>query len=47
MNNSFINFYPDYKLNKNSYIFRTKLVNHYNGKVNFINNKVSNDIKAI
>ena len=38
---SFLNFYPDYKLNKHSYIFRTKLVNHYNGFVNFTNNKVS------
>jgi DNA-directed RNA polymerase subunit beta' len=38
---SFLNFYPDYKLNKHSYIFRTKLVNHYNGNVNFINNKVN------
>ena len=37
--NSFINFYPDYKLNKNSYIFRTKLVNHYPGYVEFINKK--------
>jgi len=38
---SFLNFYPDYKLNKHSYIFRTKLVNHFNGNVNFINNKVN------
>ena len=38
---SFLNFYPDYKLNKHSYIFRTKLVNHYNGNVNFINNKIN------
>jgi len=38
---SFLNFYPDYKLNKHSYIFRTKLVNHFNGTVNFINNKVN------
>jgi hypothetical protein len=30
---SFLNFYPDYKLNKHSYIFRTKLVNHYSGFV--------------
>ena len=37
--NSFINFYPDYKLNKNSYIFRTKLINHYPGFVEFINDK--------
>jgi DNA-directed RNA polymerase subunit beta' len=39
--NSFLNFYPDYKLNKHSYIFRTKLINHYNGFVNFSNNKTS------
>lgn len=38
-NNSFINFYHDYKLNKNSYIFRTKIVNHYNGFIKIINNK--------
>ena len=37
--NSFVNFYPDYKLNKNSYIFRTKLINHYSGQIEFINNK--------
>ena len=37
--NSFINFYPDYKLNNNSYIFRTKIVNHYPGFVEFINEK--------
>ena len=37
--NSFINFYSDYKLNKNSYIFRTKIINHYPGFVEFINNK--------
>jgi DNA-directed RNA polymerase subunit beta' len=36
---SFINFYPDYKLNKNSYIFRTKIINHYNGFIKGINNK--------
>ena len=37
--NSFINCYPDYKLNNNSYIFRTKIVNHYPGFVEFINEK--------
>jgi DNA-directed RNA polymerase subunit beta' len=37
--NSFINYYPDYKLNKNSYIFRTKIINHYSGFVEFINEK--------
>jgi DNA-directed RNA polymerase beta'' subunit len=37
--NSFINFYPDYKLNRYSYIFRTKLTNHYNGFVEFINKR--------
>ena len=40
-NNSFINFYPDYKLNKYSYIFRTKIINHYPGFVEFINDKQS------
>ena len=39
--NSFINFYPDYKLNRHSYIFRTKIVNHYNGLIEFINNKTT------
>jgi DNA-directed RNA polymerase subunit beta' len=38
---SFINFYSDYKLNRHSYIFRTKIINHYNGFVEFINNKRS------
>jgi len=40
-NNSFINFYPDYKLNKYSYIFRTKVINHYPGFIEFLNNKQS------
>jgi DNA-directed RNA polymerase subunit beta' len=40
-NNSFINFYSDYKLNKYSYIFRTKVINHYPGFIEFINNKQS------
>jgi DNA-directed RNA polymerase subunit beta' len=31
--NSFINFYPDYKLNPNSSIFRTKILNHYLGRI--------------
>ena len=39
--NSFLNFYSDYKLNSYSYIFRTKIVNHYSGFVKFINNKKS------
>ena len=38
---SFLNFYPDYKLNSFSYIFRTKLINHYSGKVTFLNSKKS------
>ena len=40
-NNSFINFYTDYKLNKYSYIFRTKIINHYKGFIEFYNNKLS------
>jgi len=38
---SFLNFYPDYKLNQFSYIFRTKLITHYNGITKFVNNKES------
>ena len=39
--NSFINFYPDHKLNPFSYVFRTKLMNHYSGSITFLNNKKS------
>ena len=39
--NSFLNFYYDYKINKDSYIFRTKIVSHYNGFIKFINTKTS------
>ena len=38
-NNSFINFYPDYKINPSSYIFRTKIINHSDGFVEFTNKK--------
>ena len=31
--NSFLNFYADHKINKNSYIFRTKLINQYPGYI--------------
>ena len=37
--NSFLNFYSDYKLNRHSYIFRTKLISHYQGIIKFINDK--------
>nr|WPV76462.1 RNA polymerase beta'' subunit [Naviculales sp.] len=40
-NSSFINFYPDYKLNQHTYIFRTKLINHYSGFIEFLNKKQS------
>ena len=39
--NSFINFHSDYKLNHDSYVFRTKITNHYNGQIEFINNKLA------
>jgi hypothetical protein len=39
--NSFLNFYPDYKLNPFSYVFRTKVLNHYSGKITFANLKKS------
>lgn len=38
---SFINFYPDYKLNRNSYIFRTKIVSHHNSSVDLLNDNSS------
>nr|QXM17910.1 RNA polymerase b''-subunit [Chaetoceros laevisporus] len=37
--NSFLNFYTDHKINKNSYIFRTKLINQYSGFVKLINDQ--------
>lgn len=37
--NSFLNFYPDYKINKNSFIYRTKVINQYAGFVVENNNK--------
>jgi DNA-directed RNA polymerase subunit beta' len=45
--NSFLNFYPDFKLNRFSYIFRTKIVSHYSGSVKFINTKKSLSQKLI
>ena len=33
--NSFINFFSDYKINNNNFIFRTKLINHSKGYVQF------------
>ena len=37
--NSFLNFYADYKLNRYSAIFRTKLINHYKGLIKVVNIK--------
>jgi len=37
--NSFLNYYPDHKINKNSYIFRTKLINQSYGSIKIINKK--------
>ena len=45
--NSFINFHPDHKLNQHSYVFRTKIINHYNGQIEFINNKLALNQKSI
>ena len=39
--NSFLNFYTDYKINKNNYIFRTKLINYYSGLIKTKNNKTN------
>jgi hypothetical protein len=38
---SFLNFYTDHKINKNSYIFRTKLINDYSGYVKILNQKTN------
>ena len=37
--NAFLNFYPDYKLNQKSYIFRTKLINHSTSFVKSIHDR--------
>ena len=37
--NSFLNFYTDHKINKNSCIFRTKLINQYCGNVKVFDTK--------
>ncbi len=37
--NSFLNFYTDHKINKNSYIFRTKLINQYSGYIKLFDDK--------
>jgi hypothetical protein len=36
---SFLNYYTDHKINKNSYIFRTKIVNQSYGSISVINKK--------
>lgn len=36
---SFLNYYTDHKINKNSYIFRTKIVNQSYGLISVINKK--------
>ena len=37
--NSFLNFYTDHKINKDSFIFRTKIINQYSGSVKLVNHK--------
>jgi DNA-directed RNA polymerase subunit beta' len=39
--NSFVNFYPDYKLNKYNFIFRTKILNHSSGFVEVLNSELN------
>ena len=36
---SFLNFWSDYKIDKNNYIFRSKLINEYSGSINLISSK--------
>ena len=38
---SFLNFYSDYKISQNSFVFRAKVTTHYNGNLNSINKKKS------
>jgi len=45
--NSFLNFYPDYKINRNSYIFRSKVINILPGYVKLSNNNVSDTIEIL
>lgn len=40
-NKAFLNFYPDRKLNCDSYIFRTKITTHYGGFVRLLNHKAN------
>jgi DNA-directed RNA polymerase subunit beta' len=35
--NSFLNFYTDHKINKNSFIYRTKIINQYPGTIKIVN----------
>ena len=35
--NSFLNFYTDHKINKNSFIYRTKIINQYPGIIKVVN----------
>ena len=37
--NSYLNYYTDHKINKNSYIFRTKLINQSYGSIKILNEK--------
>ena len=37
--NSFLNFYTDHKINRDSFIFRTKIINQYAGFVKTVNNQ--------
>ena len=39
--NSFLNFYTDHKINKDSFIFRTKLINQYSGNIKLVNEKLN------
>ena len=45
--NSFLNFHPDHKLLQHSYVFRTKIINHYNGQIKLIKNQLALNQKVI
>ena len=47
---SFLNFYPDYKINKNNFIFRSKVINYQSGfiQTNFIKTSfLQNEFKVV
>jgi len=45
--NSFLNFYPDYKINRNNFIFRSKIINNLPGYIKFNSDSINNYTNTI